>query len=73
MEHNRSPTEEEASTPLTAKDVRQHNTESDAWVIYRGRVYDVTSYLDYHPGGEREREGAEREESIVWLCVYVQE
>ena len=29
----------------------KHNKEDDCWTVYQGKVYDVTSYLDYHPGG----------------------
>ena len=33
------------------EDVEQHFDESDCWIIVRDRVYDVTSFLDEHPGG----------------------
>lgn len=26
----------------------------DAWAIYQGKVYNITPYLPYHPGGEEE-------------------
>ncbi|MEK6909371.1 MAG: cytochrome b5-like heme/steroid binding domain-containing protein [Nanoarchaeota archaeon] len=28
----------------------EHNIESDCWVGYDGKVYDVTSFLSMHPG-----------------------
>lgn len=28
-----------------------HNTKTDAWLAIDGAVYDVTPYLEYHPGG----------------------
>jgi cytochrome b involved in lipid metabolism len=36
---------------LTAAQVAKHATQSDCWVILHGRVYDVTRYLPFHPGG----------------------
>lgn len=35
----------------TKSEVARHNTASDCWVILHDRVYDVTSYLNLHPGG----------------------
>lgn len=36
----------------TADEVAEHNSVDDLWVIYNGEVYDVTKYVDEHPGGE---------------------
>lgn len=36
---------------ITAAEVGRHATASDGWVILRGKVYDVTDYMHYHPGG----------------------
>ncbi len=29
----------------------EHNTQEDCWVVYKGKVYDITSFLPKHPGG----------------------
>ncbi|KAG9439673.1 hypothetical protein H6P81_019838 [Aristolochia fimbriata] len=34
------------------QEVSEHNTREDCWVVVDGKVYDVTSYLDEHPGGD---------------------
>lgn len=33
------------------KDLKQHTTEDDCWIAISGKVYDVTHFLDEHPGG----------------------
>ncbi|EIE18666.1 cytochrome b5 [Coccomyxa subellipsoidea C-169] len=35
----------------SVKDLKQHTTEDDCWIAISGRVYDVTHFLDEHPGG----------------------
>lgn len=32
-------------------EVAQHSSQKDCWVAINGFVYDVTSYLNLHPGG----------------------
>ncbi|KAI1385414.1 uncharacterized protein F4822DRAFT_343803 [Hypoxylon trugodes] len=36
---------------LNAVEVAKHNTTSSCWIVINRKVYDVTSYLDQHPGG----------------------
>ncbi|CCK71989.1 Cyb5p KNAG_0I02040 [Huiozyma naganishii CBS 8797] len=36
----------------TYEDVAQHSTSEDAWIVIDNRVYEVTKFLDEHPGGE---------------------
>jgi len=33
------------------KELSKHNTKEDAWTAIRGKVYNITPYLAYHPGG----------------------
>jgi cytochrome b5 len=33
-------------------EVARHSTEKDCWMVVNGLVYDVTSFLEEHPGGE---------------------
>ncbi|WRX13352.1 Cytochrome b5-like heme/steroid binding domain - like 5 [Theobroma cacao] len=37
---------------FTMQEASQHNSKEDCWVVIDGKVYDVTSYLDEHPGGD---------------------
>ena len=36
---------------LTAADVAAHASRTDAWIIIGKGVYDVTPYVEEHPGG----------------------
>ncbi|CAI4222482.1 unnamed protein product [Auanema sp. JU1783] len=33
------------------EEMSKHSSQDDCWVILFGQVYDVTKYLDFHPGG----------------------
>eukprot|EP00878_Enallax_costatus_P007949 GHUV01008315.1.p2 GENE.GHUV01008315.1~~GHUV01008315.1.p2 ORF type:complete len:164 (+),score=30.50 GHUV01008315.1:306-797(+) len=36
---------------ITLEEVKQHKTADDAWVVLHGKVYNITPYLKFHPGG----------------------
>merc|ERR1711907_112837 len=40
-----------ARKDITMAEVAKHNTRKDAWVCVEGRAYDVTNYVESHPGG----------------------
>ncbi|XWS13440.1 hypothetical protein CRYUN_Cryun36dG0037500 [Craigia yunnanensis] len=37
---------------FTLAQVSVHNTPKDCWLIINGKVYDVTKFLEDHPGGD---------------------
>ncbi|KAM3145638.1 hypothetical protein pb186bvf_002184 [Paramecium bursaria] len=37
--------------PITPQELAQHSSPQDAWIAINSKVYDVTYYLDKHPGG----------------------
>lgn len=36
---------------VSHQELAKHNKPTDCWMSIRGKVYNVTRYLDYHPGG----------------------
>ncbi|KAM7487514.1 hypothetical protein LguiB_024998 [Lonicera macranthoides] len=36
----------------TMNEASLHNSKDDCWVVIDGKVYDVSSYLEEHPGGD---------------------
>ncbi len=51
-----TPEMSEASKKLatyTAADVAMHASESSCYTIIRGNVYDVSAFVDKHPGGDK--------------------
>jgi hypothetical protein len=36
----------------TEEDVASRNNRTECWTIINGVVYDITDYIDYHPGGD---------------------
>ena len=39
------------SIPLS--EIETHTTRNECWIILKGTVYNISSYLAYHPGGEK--------------------
>lgn len=51
----------------TLEEIREHNMSHDTWLIIHDKVYDITSFLEEHPGGEEvllEQAGADATESF---------
>ncbi|KGL84109.1 Cytochrome b5 [Tinamus guttatus] len=49
------------------EEVQKHNNSQSAWFILHNRIYDVTKFLEEHPGGEevlREQAGGDATENF---------
>lgn len=40
-----------ATKTFSLEEIAKHKEEDDCWLVIHGKVYDVTKYLDEHPGG----------------------
>lgn len=36
----------------TFGEVKKHNKKEDGWVIIYGNIYNITDWIDNHPGGD---------------------
>ena len=36
---------------VTYEELDKHNAEGNSWILIKGRVYDVSDYVTFHPGG----------------------
>lgn len=37
---------------ITSAEIEKHKSRDDLWMVVNGKVYDVTPFVDEHPGGE---------------------
>ncbi len=42
---------EETEKTYTMEEVAKHNSKESCWTVIRGEVYDLTNWIDKHPGG----------------------
>uniref|UniRef100_A0A670Z2M4 Cytochrome b5 heme-binding domain-containing protein n=1 Tax=Pseudonaja textilis TaxID=8673 RepID=A0A670Z2M4_PSETE len=57
----------EAGPFFTLAEVAKHSSDREAWLVIHDRVYDVTRFLDEHPGGDKvllEQAGRDATESF---------
>uniref|UniRef100_A0A0N4ZKE5 non-specific serine/threonine protein kinase n=1 Tax=Parastrongyloides trichosuri TaxID=131310 RepID=A0A0N4ZKE5_PARTI len=54
QKHSKQKNLRSESNIVTLEELSQHNKPNDCWIILNGKVYDVTEYLEYHPGGVSE-------------------
>lgn len=58
---------------VTPSQLKHHNGRKgrDAWSVYEGKVYNITPYLPFHPGGEGElMRGAAKDAGKLFMEVH---
>lgn len=53
----------------TLTDVAKHDTKSDCWLVIENNVYNVTSFIDQHPGGEEILKGCGKDATSLFNRV----
>lgn len=38
---------------VSESELKEHKTREDCWTVLGGRVYNLTPYMPFHPGGEK--------------------
>ncbi|KAJ3188040.1 hypothetical protein HK101_009272 [Irineochytrium annulatum] len=55
----------------TPSQIREHKTREDCWMAIAGKVYDVTHYLKFHPGGQGQlMRGAGKDATELFFKVH---
>ena len=55
---------------ITLSEVRTHDKSHDAWMILSNKVYNITPYLPYHPGGMDIMKGVLGKDATVLFHEY---
>ncbi|CAO2822906.1 unnamed protein product [Amaranthus hypochondriacus] len=50
--HNNSKNISKEPRRYTKAEISLHNKRTDCWIIIKDKVYDITSYVEEHPGGD---------------------
>lgn len=57
---------------VTQEELSKHNKEEDCWIALKDKVYNITTYLQYHPGGIDEiMKGAGRDATEIFNEVHI--
>lgn len=50
--HTKKVNQSKSQKYYTIEEIKQHNKRKDAWILINKKVYNVTSWIDKHPGGD---------------------
>lgn len=57
---------------FTLDEVKQHSTEDSLWTTYKNNVYDITNFIDQHPGGRIILSAGGKDLAQVWKDIGVE-
>jgi len=59
-----------SSNRFSWEEVHEHNKRDDCWMVIKGKVYDVTSWVEKHPGGDLIMTGAGRDATPFFISYH---
>lgn len=64
----------ESTLGISPEQVQQHCSKDSAWVVLFNKVYDLTSFIPLHPGGDAViLEAAGKDVTTVWVAIHKRE
>ena len=58
---------------IEVEEIQKHNTVDDAWIALHGKVYDITLWVDKHPGGTIISQGLGKDSTELWESIHRQQ
>lgn len=55
---------------FTLNDLQKHSTRDDCWIVVHQKVWDITSFIDEHPGGPAGKTPPLRVSNDLILMLY---
>ncbi len=56
---------------ITLSELSEHNKRDDLWMSLQGKVYNVTHYVKFHPGGQEQlMRGAGKDATSLFFSVH---
>ncbi|KAK6753751.1 hypothetical protein RB195_013004 [Necator americanus] len=59
------------TTEYTRNEVARHCTADDLWIIFDGKVHNMTPYFEFHPGGSAMLRQAGKDASAAMRLVHM--
>lgn len=51
---------------INMEEVALHNKANDCWIVINSKVYDITGYIQFHPGGKIILKGAGKDGTALY-------
>ncbi|KAI9223813.1 cytochrome b5 [Blastocladiella britannica] len=56
---------------LTLEEVAKHKSQEDAWTVLHGKVYNMSPYMNFHPGGIKQlMKGAGKDSTQLFMAIH---